>query len=468
MGGWNEAPDGIDVYLEMTDCAAYAPLSGKAERQWTLTDTDGKERTSLTRCLETRAGLAVPANSDTRWVDTSIGPLPITAAYTLNFAVWQATDVRDRAYTDNRGISHTADTYDIRLISTVDTLSWGYVGFAATVYNLTDGTKYIAENTRNRTVYSSILAEGAEVSGQGFDVKGAYMYCFIIENFDAEKDYRVEMRSVMTRKDGTRVESTDTKVFTPKPYDLKTAAEAITPDIFKMVINAADGTATNDADPSKVKLTVHEDSTASERDVAPTVAPNAEFGCSEARFNGINTAWEYKLSQAQYNKMMANGVTIETFIRIDTHNTGHRPLGNQQSGGIGFNLDGTGGTGINLAVIGTSWPQEAGFARAPYKVGEYMHVVAGYDKTTNEAFIYINGEFMGRGSCPHGFGPPGVGNNGESGTKPENFWFVLGGDSNSDGRTNCHFEGAMISANVYARVLSQEQIRLLYANYYYN
>ena len=287
----------------------------------------------------------------------------------------------------------------------------------------------------------------------------------LIEDLDPEKEYQIEVKTVLTRKDGTFVESPKAKVFTPSPYDLEAAAKAIKPDILELVINA-DGTASNGVD--KRALTVHNDSTNSEDDIAPTVKDNAEFGRKEAEFNGVNTAWEYKLSQEQYNKMINNGVTIEMLIRIDTHNTGHRPVGNQQNGGIGFNLDGTGGTGINIAVIGTSYPYAAGFAKSAYTVGEYMHIAAGYDKKTNEAFMYVNGEFVQRGSCPSGFGPPGVDDKGTQTTVPNNFWFVIGGDSGNGGRTTSHFDGAIISTNIYSQALSHEQIRLLYANYYYN
>ena len=450
FGDWG-VRENADIYLEMTDCGAYCPSASEASGQWTLTETDQVNNTILNRCLETRAGLSVPSGWETRWINTSYGPLPASAVILTDSIRWQSTDVRQRTYTDKLGVSHNAKTYDVRVVSSVDSLDWGYAGFTAVVKNLTDGSSYTVENLRNRTVYQSIIAGGAEVTASSMGlIKGQYMYCMLIEDLDPEKEYQIEVKTVLTRKDGTFVESPKAKVFTPSPYDLEAAIPK--PDIFELVINN-DGTATEGI--SGTAMTIYSGNT------APTVESNKEFGCNEAKFVSENkTAWEYNWTRADFDKMAANGAAMEMFVCFDEMVDGSRPIGNQQNGGLGFNVVASGNQ-VNFVSVGTSKGSSATYARA-YNVptGEYLHMVGVYDPVNNSTSIYINGELI-MCTTPNNYplGPP---------ESTSDYWMVIGGDSGGGGATSSWFSGSLISANVYSQALTWEQIRLLYANYYYN
>lgn len=483
IGGWNDyrTSDGRTpanseyktayFYLEMTDCVGIADGTEaqlNSESRTLLSDVDNEPNTTLSRCLDTYQGAAMPEGADTKWVNTSKGPMTITGADFLSNVKWQSTDVRQRAYTDKRGNSHTANTYDVRVISTVNTLSWAYAGFSAIVRNLTDGTSYRVENTTNNKVYNTLIAEGKDFTGGSFDVAGDYMYYLLIENLDEKKRYEIEVRTVLTRKDGTIVESASPKIFTPAPYDLEAAIP--TPDIFEMVIND-DGTAKNGVDGTK--LTVCDKSHSNGdggnavqnkvtgKDQAPLVYDNAEFGRKEAVFNGINTAWEYNWTQTEWNKMISNGASFEMLIWFESMTDDNRPFSNQQTGGMGFNTDTeTAGNQLNIAVVQTNKASEGSFAQTPVALKKYIHVVGVYDKVNNRTLIYIDGELAATYSPNrHPLGNP---------ASSSDYWLVIGADSGGSSATTNHFNGKMIAANVYGSTLTTEQIRLLYANYYYN
>lgn len=475
IGGWNyyrasdnKSPENTEYdvayfYLEMTDCAAF--VQGTAAQlnstsRWTLTKTDAVKDATLTRCLETSAGVAMPNGWATKWTDTTLGPLPTDVAYSIEPIKWQATDVRDRAYTDNKGVSHNAGTYDVRVVSTVYSLDWAYAGFKATVYNLTDGTSYLVHNVQNKKVHETILAAGKEIdSGSVGIIKGAqaYMYYILIEDLDPGKNYVIEVRTVLTRQDGTAVESSLAKTFTPVPYNLKAAAEAIKPDILQLEITGVgDIGAKNAAVAGKPDMEKHS------ADKVPTVSYNADFGRNEAIFSKANnTAWEYKLSQADWDKITgsATGATMEMFIWFDSMANDDRPFSNQQTGGMGFNTRTTSGTGLCFTAVqhgnGTLYQDPT----APVALKKYLHIVGVFDKVSNTTTLYIDGVAVASEENVYQLGSP---------EKAEDYYMVVGGDSGGSGDTTNNFNGKMISANVYSRALSQEEIRLLYANYYYN
>lgn len=84
--------------------------------------------------------------------------------------------------------------------------------------------------------------------------------------------------------------------------------------------------------------------------------------------------------------------------------------------------------------------------------GKYYHAVGVWDKTAGKACIYVDGEKNGETAAPGELTLPAAGSR----------WFGIGGDANGNAGADASWNGGVVIARIYDKVLSADEVRRLY------
>lgn len=173
------------------------------------------------------------------------------------------------------------------------------------------------------------------------------------------------------------------------------------------------------------------------------------------------TSGYYKIdytNNANFQKALADGHTLEVLFRMDAANTGAsevKMFSSMQAGGTGFLITTSSrGKSItflpNVSTTGkSSWKwTESGIVP---EVGRYYHVIGVWDKNKGKSRIYVDGELKSEIDAKGDLVFPTEGNT----------WFCVGGDPSSSSAHSA-FNGDVAIARVYDDPLTQEQVNLLY------
>ncbi|AVK63799.1 cell surface protein [Lactobacillus sp. CBA3606] len=144
---------------------------------------------------------------------------------------------------------------------------------------------------------------------------------------------------------------------------------------------------------------------------------------------------------------LANGMAIEAYFKYDGSTTGeHDIFSNQESGGLGLGVEN--GQVTFFAHVGGSYKTP----QAPFRQGHWVHAVGVYDKAQQVVKLYLDGQLVAQKAAP-----------GElkfaQGTQVNNF--VLGGDSGTNQRVQMPMTGAIKTARLYDRSLSDSEVSQL-------
>ncbi|AVK61212.1 cell surface protein [Lactobacillus sp. CBA3605] len=144
---------------------------------------------------------------------------------------------------------------------------------------------------------------------------------------------------------------------------------------------------------------------------------------------------------------LANGMAIEAYFKYDGSTNGeHDIFSNQESGGLGLGIEN--GQVTFFAHVGGSYKTP----QAPLRKGHWVHAVGVYDKAQQVVKLYLDGRLAAQKAAP-----------GElkfaQGTQVNNF--VLGGDSGTNQRVQMPMTGAIKTARLYDRSLSDSEVSQL-------
>lgn len=229
--------------------------------------------------------------------------------------------------------------------------------------------------------------------------------------------------------------------------------------ILDVVFNS-DGTA---KDVSPMKLTVQELK-------GPTLMTyyNDGYGCNVARFNqtagagGLNNGFyrvDYQNNQ-KFKDALADGHTLETLFMYDSEfvNTEVKMFSSMQGGGTGFLLSIKDGRKGDLTFLpnvsttgGSTWTWN--HSGVVLERGKYYHVVGVWNKETQKASIYVNGELKGTVDAKGSFIFP----------SPDSFhWFGIGGDPSGATTADGAWKGDVVLARIYDDPLSADDVTQLW------
>ena len=131
--------------------------------------------------------------------------------------------------------------------------------------------------------------------------------------------------------------------------------------------------------------------------------------------------------------------------------TGGNPMSSQESGGVGFEQN---GSTLQLWIhIGGSYKT---INTITINSGQYYHIVATYDKTAGKVKIYADGSIVNETAVSGNFGFPATGAQ----------WIGIGADANASGG-QFPLGGEVAIARMYGKVLSRDEVALLYADRIY-
>lgn len=199
-----------------------------------------------------------------------------------------------------------------------------------------------------------------------------------------------------------------------------------------------------------------------------TVRRNAAFGKYTAHltngWSGYNPAKEYLrvpyASNQAFKNALAGGHTVELLYRPRFDDASKladcAPMSSQAGGGCGFWYD----TANSLCYyVKTQTPDvdDQAWRKAAHSGvtanDRYCHLVGVWDKAANQVRIYVNGQLSNAGNT--------VGNYvGVSDSSQE--WFAIGGDV-GDVTASCGVDAEIVSARIYGRPLTNNQVANLWA-----
>ena len=214
----------------------------------------------------------------------------------------------------------------------------------------------------------------------------------------------------------------------------------VMPDAFSFIA-LPDGTAYDGV--SGAKLTVQG---------YPQVTTDEKTGRTAAVFSGWD-AYRFDGMEARYDDIK-NGVSFEYYGELDAlysrNGTQYvSPFSNQGNGGCGLECSASGKMQFWVFVNGGyTHPGAAVSANVP------LHVVGTFDG--EKVCVYINGELKVSENTAGEITFP---------ADATSRYLCIGGDSGGGGVTEAAMAGKLVTANVYARALSAEEVALLYAQY---
>lgn len=155
-------------------------------------------------------------------------------------------------------------------------------------------------------------------------------------------------------------------------------------------------------------------------------------------------------SAEQYDKTN-DDFTIESTFKVDKFSGGYVDLfGNMESAGIGFEIPAYDEESASLEAwvhIGGSYKRP--IATGALKYGEWNHGVITYDGS--KVTLYLNGQKIASREA-----------SGEVKTPPASSrYFVIGGDSGSNGSVQSPMVGAISTARLYSKALTAKQVSML-------
>lgn len=214
----------------------------------------------------------------------------------------------------------------------------------------------------------------------------------------------------------------------------------ILPDVFSFIAQP-DGTAYDGVSGARLPLQGY-----------PNVTADEKTGRNAAVFTGWNS-YRFDGFEARYDDIR-NGVSFEFYGTLDAlcAKDGKQyvnPFSNQGNGGCGFECSAAGNMQFWVSVNG-SYVHPGAQVRA----GVPVHVIGTFDGETVR--VYINGELGASQAAAGEITFPG-----NASTR----YLCIGGDSGTNGATEAAMTGRLVTANVYARALSAQEVALLYAQY---
>lgn len=187
--------------------------------------------------------------------------------------------------------------------------------------------------------------------------------------------------------------------------------------------------------------------------VAPVAYYDEVYGMQGMYFTGNNSCY-YRMDYAEDQTVLdafANGFSMEAFYRND--GTGTRNVfSSQQSGGAGIEQS---SSNVLEFWCPTTEGKSSVSSGMKVAVGEYYHVVGVYNKEAGKIIIYVNGEKAGEANAAGDFKLP---------SNEANRWLAIGADPYSSTAAQNAFAGVVLTARIYEKALSDEEIAALYAD----
>ena len=184
----------------------------------------------------------------------------------------------------------------------------------------------------------------------------------------------------------------------------------------------------------------------------PQMTTDEKTGRTAAVFSGWDS-FRFDGFEARYDDIK-DGVSFEFYGELDAlysrNGTQYvNPFSNQGNGGCGLECSAAGSMQFWVHVNGGyKHPGAAVSANVP------LHVVGTFDGETVR--VYINGELKASESAAGVITFPA-----DASTR----YLCIGGDSGANGATEAPMAGKLVTANVYGRALSAEDVALLYKQY---
>ncbi|NDV46620.1 hypothetical protein D0T49_06125 [Paludibacter sp. 221] len=198
-----------------------------------------------------------------------------------------------------------------------------------------------------------------------------------------------------------------------------------------------------DISPNKLKVTTGA--------TAPKTYFNEEYGRYVAMFENNNTQFykvDYKNNELVKNAFFT-GFALETvYMSHDLRNAA--PLSGKEWEGLGIEQE-VGGQIEFWAFVGDKFKKTK--SSVFIEPGKYYHVVAMYDRNAAKMHLYVNGKKAGETEVPGDLYIP---------KRDDCHWLGIGGDTHSSGRVNYPLDGEVVLARMYGRVLTDDEIYLLY------
>lgn len=173
-----------------------------------------------------------------------------------------------------------------------------------------------------------------------------------------------------------------------------------------------------------------------------------------AKFRNERTQFfkvDYKNSK-RIKDAFFSGFALETaYMTNDLRNAA--PLSGKEWEGVGIEQE-EGGQIEFWAFVGDKFKKTK--SSVFVTPGEYYHVIAMYDKNSAKMHLYVNGKKAGETDVPGDFFIP---------KREDCHWLAIGGDTHPSGRLTLPLNGDVVLARMYGRVLTDDEIYLLYNDF---
>lgn len=206
-----------------------------------------------------------------------------------------------------------------------------------------------------------------------------------------------------------------------------------------------------------------------------TKTRQAKDGTANAYYKAL-----YKDVREEVYNAINDGFTSEIIFKCTTDTiteaydsyytkTEIKPFSNTQSGGFGFSLRPAAekrNIAYMIATPSKTTPDD--LATANYYITKsgsrpekdaYYHVIASWDKAAGTLKMYINGELVSTvENATAEYKIP----NGSSASTTAHFYFGIGADTTTTGRTESSFPGQVVVARIYDSPLAENEVKLLF------
>lgn len=260
-----------------------------------------------------------------------------------------------------------------------------------------------------------------------------------LKGIPADEELRVSVRAVDSYDQLS--EPLVSEAFTTPEYEPAPGTKKPDADLLDVVFGP-DGSAT-DASPAAVDV--------AHGSTLPATRYNDMYERWGAAFTGSSAEY-FKVDysdNATLKSAFSNGFTMETlFMSRDASGC---PMSGQESGGCGFELDGS--ILFYIRLGGSYTVLNSGISPAP---GRYYHAVATYDKAAAKVKLYVNGVLCDEADNNSAFSFP---------SDADAQWVAIGGDAH--GGSNCQFslDGEVLAARIYGKAVSRDEVYWLYREF---
>lgn len=185
----------------------------------------------------------------------------------------------------------------------------------------------------------------------------------------------------------------------------------------------------------------------------PITYYNNKYGKYVARFSGNKTSF-YKIDYTNNRPIkdaVLNSFSLEV-VYLSNNLFNSAPLSGKEWEGLGIEQE-EGGQIEFWAYMNDKYKKAK--SAIHIEVGKYYHVVAMYDKKSAKMSIYVNGKKAGEIEAEGELLIP---------RRLDSRWFCIGGDTHPSGIIQHPLNGEVVSARMYSRILTDDEVYLLYQN----